>query len=142
MIAALCACEPISYFWREIIDPTSGSNQYKFYCYYVVPVPTVTARTIYPRVVDCMPPEQLFQNTDANTNLSQCLRRKRYSHPLHYLPPQQQNRYHMGPRQCRRVVNHRAVHRDHLRLSPCPAAMGYCHDIDDNPPILQYNPSR
>ncbi|KAJ5688296.1 hypothetical protein N7536_010915 [Penicillium majusculum] len=35
MIAALCACEPISYFWREIIDPTSGSNRYNFYYYYV-----------------------------------------------------------------------------------------------------------
>ncbi|KAJ5589448.1 hypothetical protein N7537_012126 [Penicillium hordei] len=35
MIAALCACEPISYFWREIIDTTSGSNRYNFYYYYV-----------------------------------------------------------------------------------------------------------
>lgn len=35
MIAALCACEPISYFWNELIDPTSGSYRYNFYYYYV-----------------------------------------------------------------------------------------------------------
>ncbi|KXG51614.1 uncharacterized protein PGRI_090070 [Penicillium griseofulvum] len=35
MIAALCACDPISYFWSEITDPTSGSYRYDFYYYYI-----------------------------------------------------------------------------------------------------------
>ncbi|KAJ5490512.1 hypothetical protein LT330_008552 [Penicillium expansum] len=35
MIAAICSCEPISYFWNEIIDPTAGSYRYNFYYYYV-----------------------------------------------------------------------------------------------------------
>ncbi|KAJ5827699.1 hypothetical protein N7447_004462 [Penicillium robsamsonii] len=35
MIAALCACDPISYFWTEITDPTSGSYRYNFYYYYI-----------------------------------------------------------------------------------------------------------
>ncbi|KAJ5494711.1 hypothetical protein N7463_010798 [Penicillium fimorum] len=35
MVAALCACDPISYFWNEITDPTSGSYRYNFYYYYI-----------------------------------------------------------------------------------------------------------
>jgi hypothetical protein len=55
-IAALCAAHPISYFWTETVDPTSGRYRYNFYYYYVgnaaanvvtdvlillVPIPTV-----------------------------------------------------------------------------------------------------
>ena len=35
MIAALCACDPIPYFWTEIMDPTGGSYRYDFYYYYI-----------------------------------------------------------------------------------------------------------
>lgn len=148
MIAAICSCEPISYFWNEIIDPTAGSYRYNFYYYYVgnaaanvvtdvlillVPIPVIwnlQMRTTQ-KIGVCgvlllgglyVLQTNLFQKVNTNTTLSQCLRRKRYSHPLHHLPPQQ-HRYHMGLRQCSRVVNHRAVHRNHLRLSPCPTAI-------------------
>lgn len=113
MIAALCACEPISYFWREIIDPTSGSYRYNFYYYYVgnaaanvvtdvlillVPVPVVWSLQMRKtqKIGVCgvlllgglyVSRTKLVQNSNANKNLSQCLCRKRYSHPLHHLPP-------------------------------------------------------
>lgn len=35
MIAALCACQPVSYFWNELTDPTSGRYRYNFYYYYI-----------------------------------------------------------------------------------------------------------
>ncbi|CAI7583126.1 unnamed protein product [Penicillium glandicola] len=35
MIAALSACDPISYFWTELTDPASGSYRYDFYYYYL-----------------------------------------------------------------------------------------------------------
>ncbi|KAJ5359939.1 hypothetical protein N7517_009130 [Penicillium concentricum] len=35
MIAALCACDPIPFFWTEITDPKSGSYRYNFYYYYI-----------------------------------------------------------------------------------------------------------
>ncbi|KAJ5466908.1 hypothetical protein N7475_004660 [Penicillium sp. IBT 31633x] len=35
MIAALCACHPVSYFWNEAIDPQSGWYRYNFYYYYI-----------------------------------------------------------------------------------------------------------
>lgn len=35
MIAALCAPQPVSYFWSELTDPTSGRYRYNFYHYYI-----------------------------------------------------------------------------------------------------------
>lgn len=35
MVAALCAPQPVSYFWSELIDPQSGRYRYNFYWYYI-----------------------------------------------------------------------------------------------------------
>ena len=35
MVAALSAPKPISYFWSEVSDPSSGIWRYNFYYYYI-----------------------------------------------------------------------------------------------------------
>ncbi|KAJ5951385.1 uncharacterized protein N7479_009798 [Penicillium vulpinum] len=35
LIAALCACDPIPFFWTEITNHKSGSYRYNFYYYYI-----------------------------------------------------------------------------------------------------------
>lgn len=35
MIAALSAPKPVSYFWDEVTDPSSGRYRYDFYYYYI-----------------------------------------------------------------------------------------------------------
>ena len=35
MVAALSAPKPVSYFWNEVTDPSSGRYRYDFYYYYI-----------------------------------------------------------------------------------------------------------